>query len=246
MEKFCKFKKIAAVFVLLLAALTVNAEEMFNKNLSSSERKTLEEGKTVIRNTGKYKKICINSSASPVVARGLKVLKKLDPNYLAEIIQKYPYEGNEDLLDKIDEVIKDVPSYVGIPYWSVQHERYFDLYSSATVKSTTTMDDKTIIRADLKMNPFGIIDTRMEIDKTENTYYYESTNLNTLKYSGFNCVSEKDMKSIIMVFRSGDEWILYAAGGVDALSLPFFSSRIETSFMNRIKTFCSYCFSRID
>ncbi|MBO4404667.1 MAG: hypothetical protein J5780_04975 [Treponema sp.] len=245
MTNIVKIKKLLVPVLLFTCVFSVNAAGIFNSNLSSSDEKTLNEGKTVIRNTGKVKKICINENVSPVVKKAVGVIKDLKPNYLAEIIQKYPYEGNEDLLDKIDAVILDVPSYAGIPYWSVQHKRYFDLYSKAEIKSLEKNGNNTSIRADLYMSPFGNIDTQMNIVRTEDTYYYETTNLNDLKYSGFKCVSKKDMKSVIVVFRSGDEWILYAMGGVDGLSVPFLSSRIETSFMNRIKTFCSYCFSKI-
>lgn len=241
-KKTGKFIITAVLFMSLSGA--VFSQDIFNSNLSKSERALLESGKTVIRNTGKVKKICINEKASPVVEKALKVIKDLDPNYLAEIIQKYPYEGNEDLINKIDVVIQDVPSYAGIPYWSVQHERYFDLYTTAKVKSVRNSGNTTYINADLLMKPFGNIDTFMSITKTPDTYYYESTNLNDLKYT-IKCVGKKDMKSVIVVFRQGDEWILYAMGGVDALSVPFLSGRIETSFMNRIKTFCSYCFSKL-
>ena len=50
------------------------------------------------------------------------------------------------------------------------------------------------------------------------------------------------MKSFIVVFRNGDKWVLYGIGAVKAPTIIGIKSRIETSFMNRIKAFCShYC-----
>ena len=54
------------------------------------------------------------------------------------------------------------------------------------------------------------------------------------------------MVSCITVFRDGDNWILYGIGGVDALKLWFIEDRVETSFINRIKTFCNFIFTKLE
>jgi hypothetical protein len=53
------------------------------------------------------------------------------------------------------------------------------------------------------------------------------------------------MKSVILLFRHEDNWILYGVGGVKALKVSFLEKRIETSFINRIKTFCNFVFTKI-
>ena len=53
------------------------------------------------------------------------------------------------------------------------------------------------------------------------------------------------MKSAITVFRDGDNWVLYAIGGVDTYKIFFLEDRVETSFINRIKSFCSFIFTKI-
>ena len=53
------------------------------------------------------------------------------------------------------------------------------------------------------------------------------------------------MKSIIAIVKEGNSWILYGIGAVNAPDLFFLRDRIETSFMNRIKTFCSYFFKKL-
>ena len=80
----------------------------------------------------------------------------------------------------------------------------------------------------------------------ENFYFYELKNMENLIYhEKFTAVKSKKMVSCITVFRDGDNWVLYAIGGVDVPKLWFLKDRIETSFMNRIKTFCNFIFSKI-
>ena len=83
--------------------------------------------------------------------------------------------------------------------------------------------------------------------KEIDTILYFSENLNTLKYyDDFKCVSPNKMNMDVLLFRDGDNWILYGIGGVNAPKIPFFSERIETSFINRIKTFCNFVFTKLD
>ena len=60
-------------------------------------------------------------------------IKKLNPKYLAEIIQIKPYEGNEDLPQRLEQTLKAIPDYAGIPYYSERAEQWYDLYSSIKV-----------------------------------------------------------------------------------------------------------------
>ena len=66
-----------------------------------------------------------------------------------------------------------------------------------------------------------------------------------LKHKGINCVKKENMKSLILVFKDGNNWILYGIGGVKAPKIPLFEKRIETSFMNKIKTFCQFVYSKL-
>jgi hypothetical protein len=114
---------------------------------------------------------------------------------------------------------------------------------SDTVRQDGTTHD---VQADLTMEPFGKIHTTIELDSTPDYVYYVSTNDNELWYfDKFKCVNPNKMKSAILLFRDGDNWILYGAGGVNAIKVLFLEKRIETSFINRIKTFCNYMFDKI-
>ena len=95
------------------------------------------------------------------------------------------------------------------------------------------------------MDPFGKVYETIYLTETSNSVYYSSINTNKLRYKDeFDCVWPRKLKICIILFRDGDNWVLYGIGGVNAPRIPFFTERIETSFINRIKAFCSFIFSK--
>lgn len=237
-------KKIFTVFTIYLISAASFALP-FNSKVTEEDLKALSEGKVVARNIDKFKNIGIESD-SPLVERMKEQIKDLSPNYLAELIQIRPYEGNENLPQKLFDVLSDIENYAGIQYWSVRHERYYDLYSSAKIlKQEKISDNRFTYETELYMEPFGNIDTPISIEKGEDYLIYTNTNSNSLKVKGMTAVKAKNMKSVILLFKNGDNWILYGIGGCKAPRIAMFESRIETSFINRIKTFCSYVFTKI-
>lgn len=237
-------KKIFTFFTLYLISLAGFALP-FNSKVTEEDLKTLSEGKVVARNIDKFKNIGIESD-SPLVERMKAQIKDLSPNYLAELIQIRPYEGNEDLPQKLFDVLSDIENYAGIQYWSVRHERYYDLYSSAKIlKQEKISDSRFTYETELYMEPFGTIETPISIEKGEDYLIYTNSNANSLKVKGMTAVKARNMKSVILLFKDGDNWILYGIGGCKAPRIAMFESRIETSFINRIKTFCSYVFTKI-
>jgi len=221
------------------------SKSTFNSNISDSEKDNIYSGKILIRNVDSMKELSLESD-NEGAKKVYETAKNLKPAYIAEIIQVRPYKGNEDLEEKLYASILDISSYAGIPYYSERAESWYDLYSSAKITSKNISSNKAQVFADLEMEPFGIIKTQIDTDKTDLYFYYESKNLNKLRYyDKFTCVNPNSMKSLITVFRDGDNWILYGIGAVNAPSIFFLRDRVETSFMNRIKTFCSYFFKKL-
>ncbi len=216
----------------------------FNKNLSEDELAKLNAGEIVIHKTPSAKKMCLETK-NELVAAEIKEIVDLDPAYLAEVIQIRPIKGNEDIIEKTRDILVDIPSYVGIPYWSERHECYFDLYEDGKIDSHEINDNKEHIIAMLEMPPIGNIDTDITILKNKDFLLYKNTNLNKLYVNGVKCISKKNMRSVIIIYQEGDNWILYGIGGVEAPSLFFLKKRIEVSFMNRIKTFCNFVFEQL-
>ena len=249
MYTFAGMKKIhfSALCVFVLTIFTLHSETLpFDGSLSQKEIDDLNEGKILVRTIDKYKNMSIRSSDKGA-EKLLAEIKDLNPNYLAEVIQIKPYKGNEDLIRRFRAALEDIPSYAGIQYWSVQHERFYDLYSTATVVGKSEPAANTVqYNADLEMEPFGVIHTPITIEETGDYLLYHSTNNNTLKFEGkFNCVNKRCMKSAVVVFRDGDNWILYGAGGVRALRIPLIEKRVETSLINRIKTFYNFIYEKL-
>ena len=219
-----------------------SAQLPFDGTLSQKELDDLTGGKILVRTIDKYKNMSIKSSNKG--AEKLRAeIKDLNPNYLAEVIQVKPYKGNEDLIRKFRAALEDISSYAGIQYWSVQHERYYDLYSTAAVVGKTEVDENTVrYSADLEMQPFGMI----IIEETGDYLFSYSTNNNVLKIEEkFNCVNKHCMRSAVVVFRDGENWILYGVGGVRALRIPLIEKRVETSLINRIKTFYNFIYEKL-
>jgi hypothetical protein len=235
-----------AVFVFLFfrAPARLRAAEIFNANLSASERSRLAAGEILMRNIGKAKNISLNP-VNPLAAKTIETIQKLNPSYLAEVIQVRRYRPEERLIDRVKAVLIDVPSYKGIPYWSVTNQKWFELYSRAAVLSSRTQGGTTAIGAELVMDPFTPIDAAIVVTVEGDTLYYSMINNNSLKAEGITAVKEKCMNSIIIVFREGDSLVLYGIGGVKAPVIFFLKDRIERSFMNRIKTFCMYVYEKL-
>ena len=239
-----KYKHFLVFLIFVFHSVLSVSALPFNNELSESDIQKANKGEVIIRNIGTYSKMSLNSDN-----RGAKILLStihdLQPSYLAEIIKVVPVKNNEKLPEIVKKLLMAIPDYAGIPYYSEQGKSWYKLYSSAEILSQTTKGDVTTLLADFDMAPFGIIHTSITIMETPDYLYYESTNLNKLLYSGFTCVSPEKMKSCIIIFRDGDNWILYGAGGVRAPWIPFLAQRIETSFINRIKTFCNFIFEKI-
>lgn len=237
-------KNVMLLLLLVSAGLSLSAQ-VFNDKLTEEEQQKLANGELVIRNIGKAKNISVNG-LNPTLEQTISAIEDLNPSYLAEVIRMVPYAGNEDILEKLRPVMLDVEDYVGIPYYSERHDTYWDLYSTVEIKEFTDDGKIAHLNALMEMSPFGDIDTLINVTSGEDTLYYENTNLNNLKYhEGITVVKKNNMKSIVTVFRSGDSWILYGIGGVKAPSIFFLRDRVETSFMNRIKTMCSYFFEQM-
>lgn len=238
-------KKVLAIISVAFVICLANAQGMFNENLSEEDYALVKSGQTLIKNTANYRKLCLKGGKYGA-DKALKAIEELKPTYFAEVIHEYPYKGNENLIDEFESLILDIPSYAGIPYWSVKWEKFYDLYDEAKVVSIEKNGNRTTILADIIMDPFDYVPMRIDSEKGPDWFYYESTNLNVLEYyEKFKCVNPENMKSIIFVCRDGDRWIMYGAGAVKAPSIFFLRDRVDASFMGRIKTFCGFFFDKI-
>ena len=226
------------------AALPVFSQALFNSNLTAAESQKLANGEILIRNIGKAKNICLN----PVTAQAAHLIEnvtKLKPSYLAEVIQVLPASGNEDLLKKLKPLLLDIEGYVGIPYWSERNQCFYDLYSSAAIVRSDVSENGVNMNVDLVMNPFGNINVDIDLTGSDTELFYRMKNTGGVAYNNMTVVRPEKMQSFVYAFEYNDFIVLYGIGGVNAPSVFFLRDRIETSFINRIKTFCKFIFEKM-
>ena len=191
--------------------------------------------------------MCLNKDASELSDQLIDVIDDLNPKYLAEVIQIRPYTGNENFSQMLQEFLNNVPDYAGIPYYSERAEKWYNLYDWAKIINTKTDGNKTVMECQMMMEPFDIVEENITIINGKDTVLYVAQNENKLRYlDKFDCIWPEKMKICILLFREGDNWVFYGIGGVNAPRIPFFTQRIETSFINRIKTFCSFIFKKFE
>lgn len=237
-RKFVFFTLITALFFSLSA-------EAFNEKLTNEERNIVASGEVFIKNINYFKNISLKTGNTELGDKLLKEIDDLNPKYLAEVIQIKPYKGNEDLPQRLETILNNVPEYAGIPYFSERAQQWYNLYDSAVITSKADSNNTSTIEAELQMEPFGTVNEVIEITKSNESILYSAINTNKLRYlDKFDCVWPQKMKICILLFRDGDNWVLYGIGGVNAPRIPFFTERIQTSFINRINTFCSFIFKK--
>ncbi len=238
-------KKHFCFVLLLIFVSSIAIADPFNSKLTDSERKQLNNGEIIIKNINYEKYMCLKKGQSEFGDQLFTEIHNLNPKYLAEVIQIKPYKGNEDLPQKLEELLNNVPEYAGIPYYSERNDEWYNLYDSAEIVETVEREDGKSLKAELMMEPFELVKEDIDLYRSDDSILYTAVNTNKLRYlDKFDCVWPKKMKICILLIRDGDNWVLYGIGGVNAPRVPFFTERIQTSFINRINTFCSFIFKK--
>ena len=231
--------------VLFLMILPVYSQ-YFNSNLTEAEKEIISRGEIYIKNINFQRNMCLNKGINDNGDYLIEEIKDLSPKYLAEVIQIKPYAGNEDLPQRLETLLNNVSDYAGIPYYSEHAEAWYDLYTSAEIVNSSVEGNKTIHDAEFIMEPFNLVKEKIVMINEDDSILYIATNQNKLRYKDkFDCIWPQKMKICILLFRDGDNWILYGIGGVNAPRIPLFTERIQVSFINRINTFCSFIFKKL-
>ena len=228
----------------LAAPFPIFSYTLFNTNLTTAEAQKLANGEILIRNIGKAKNACLN----PVTAQAANLIEsvtKLKPSYLAEIIQVLPASGNENLIKNLKPLLLNIEGYVGIPYWSEYNQEFYDLYSSAVIVHSNILQNGGNINVDLVMKPFGKINVDIDLTDSDSELFYRMKNTSSVLYGNMTVVRPGKMQSFVYAFTYNDHIVLYGIGGVNAPSIFFLRDRIDTAFINRIKTFCKFIFEKI-
>ena len=100
-------KKIIQLVLISTIFLTSIFADPFNSKLTETERATLATGEIIIKNINYEKNICLNKGVSELGDILLADIHELNPKYLAEVIQYKPYEGNEDLPQRLETMLNN-------------------------------------------------------------------------------------------------------------------------------------------
>lgn len=234
-------KRLLAEFFLISSALFAMP---FNKRISEDELQKLNSGCTVIRNFDSIKDTCLDKEGSWQTKLLFEHVKKINPKYIAEVIKVIPYQGNENYAETLCELLSAPGQFTNIPYVTDSGGKYF-LYDKADVAEEHTENGITYQKLEMYMEPFGNLNENIELHKTEDGIIYLSNNTNKLRYRDqIDCLKPEQFMIDLYLFRNidenGDNWILYAIGGVHAPHVPVVSGKIRNSFMKRIRIFCEF------
>lgn len=250
-----KLKKFLLAFICILSVSLVFSQTpvrimdgeinyLFNDRLSDVEILELRSGEVVTKSIKKLKYARINEI--PETEQLIQAVREVNPNHLAEIIKILPYQGYENLTEIISDMLKNEESYTKVPFSYNDDGSIRYLYSLAEIQTIEQEEDREFITEKFIMPPLDYFIGRIESCKFGNYFFYHMQNTNKIRYKIFSAVGKRKLIAVISLFRYGDNWIIYALGGVDMIRLPFIDSAVDRAFYNRIKTFCLFTFEKLE
>ena len=217
---------------------------LFNERLSGGEVLALRKGEVVCNSIGKLKYARINEI--PETEQLISAVREVNPNHLAEIIKILPYKKYENLTEIVSKMLKDEESYTKVPFAMNEDGSTRYLYSLAQIQDIQQEEEKEVITEKFIMPPLDYFIGRIESEKIGSYFFYKMKNTNRIKYKIFSAVGKRKMIAVISIFRYGENWIIYALGGVDIIRLPFIDKAVDRAFYNRIKAFCLFTFANLE
>lgn len=218
---------------------------LFNDRLTGREILALRNGEVVCNSIGKVKYARINHI--PETMRLISAVSQVGPNHLAEIIKILPYEGYENLMETVSRMLRSEESYTKVPFYVDDDGRTHYLYADARIESVEESDGKQVIMERFLMRPLDYYTARIEAERQGGCYFYQMRNIDRVRYKSFiSAIGKGKMIAVISIFRYGENWIIYALGGVDIIKLPFIDKAVDRAFYNRIKAFCLFTFEKLE
>lgn len=234
---------LSVVVAVLCPAAEIPQGELFNSYLSKEARESLAAGNIVVNALSSGKKLCIqgeNAGIQKVKNR----ITEFKPNYVAEVIKIYPYEGKEDFVSRFNTLITNMPAESKIPCRSKKGKKEETLTLTYKTLSTNTEEAFKTSLANFSLTPFDVADIDVGWEQTEDYYYYTLTNLDKIRYKDvITCVGKKNMRLALTIFRSGDSWVLYGFVAADAPGIFFIRKKVEEALVERVGAFCMYFFN---
>lgn len=233
--------RILFSLILFFSVSTVFSADLPFKDLSDTDLEALLHGEAVSGTLDSYKDIRL----MPVDGESqklLKLLKKVDPNFLSEIIMVIPVQDGEDHLSFIRDILMDVVQFDNISYYSVRNKKVFPLFEDTEITSVTHPSiGQSRVSAVHTMKPFRSHENKYEYLLEGDTLYFTSTNTTPIYYNMFRAVKKGNMINVLWIQDRGDTLIVYGAGGAAVSSFfNLFGDRLDDSFTGRVQAFFSW------
>jgi hypothetical protein len=234
------------IAVLAMAAASAGAQSYAGilHGLSESELSTLNRGEPLIRQAASSRQLSL-AVPGAFADEIRKQIRTLGANYIGEVIMVVRGNNSQKALSDIAKYLANVEGYVGIPYWSKQNNRTYDLFDKMKVVERTLQPDGETVVADQHMEPFAEYSARYAYELESNELRFRSLNLTPISYKGFAAVAPGNMVWYLYGFPNDGATFLYGVGAVKAFDLlGLFNERLKVSFMGRIQAFFSYLYEK--
>jgi hypothetical protein len=225
------------------------------KNLSPADQGKLDAGEILVRSLSSPSKMSLAASGAAADALRSRI-SAIRPNYLTEVISAFPCADSRvaaALLERLAANLADVKSYIGIPYWSKQQKKTYDLFDKMVVNGKAATGGGAAIEVTEHMEPFDDFGARYEYRLLDingaaapagaaASLAFTGSNTGAIIYSyrNFKAVKPGGMLWELYAFSSGKSLYIYGIGAVSAFDmLGLFRDRLEASFMGRVEAFFS-------
>ena len=236
----------ATVAALIAAAASAAPSQTMSafQGLSADELATLGQGRALIRQAPSSHSLGLaapGSFADEIRGR----VRSLNANYIGEVIMVVPQSKSSAFLPALAKDLENVEGFVGIPYWSKQNNRTYDLFDRIKIIERSTLPGGQSVVVDQHMEPFADYTARYSSQLDGAELQFRSENMTTISYKGFDAVAPGNMVWYLYGFTRDGTTLLYGVGAVKTFDLMgLFSERLKTSFMGRMQAFFSYLYHK--
>ncbi len=212
---------------------------------SSEEQEEIKKGIIEIKAYSKKSDLIIAKNPEHFIS---KEIERFNPNYIAEALVYISSDKPKEVLETLLKNLGFFSLWLEIPYWSVQQETYYDLFTELQVLQSQESANKKDWLLNIDMQPFTPFNANISVEKKKNRLLFTLKNSDPIAYAynGFKAVKSQNMRWYIEAEIDADGLLIYGIGVVQAFDmLGIMRNRLETSLVGRISSFFSWQFKNI-
>jgi hypothetical protein len=215
------------------------------RNLDKDQLAHLAAGGTLFREPSGWKDLSVPASA-PFYSEIEETVRKGGHNYLGEVLVVMPRSQATAVLPALAGRLLDFEHYAGIPYWSKQKNKYYELYNWVRVSSGSRSGKQGSVATEQFMKPFGEYGAAYTWSIADRSLSYSGINTTPLFYDSIKAVLPGNMLWRLEAYAVDDVWVFYGLGAVKAFDLfGALRDRLSTSFMGRIEAFFKHIYGEL-